>query len=84
MPLDYPDVVLATPEIKKTHEIIEAFECRDLQSFYDHFRASDFLLACALVPLVHFLRETVVEDIIQGARYPTKELHKWLLFDTKE
>lgn len=44
----------------------------------------DYVHACSLIPLIHYLRETVLEGIVKGSRLPVKDFYKTLLFSSKE
>ena len=54
--IEYPAIVENTLEFKKTQEILEAVQAKDVRVFYELFTNSDYVYSCALVPLVHALR----------------------------
>jgi hypothetical protein len=45
---------------------------------------SDFVYSCALIPIVHALREAIAEDIVHGGKHPVKDMYKYLLFENEE
>jgi hypothetical protein len=82
--VDFPEIIANTPEFTKAQEILEAIHKKDVKLFYELFKTCDFIFSCALIPIIHTLRETVLEDISHGGRYPAKDLYQWLLFKNEE
>lgn len=73
----------ATPEFTKAQDIIESVHQKDPKQFYDLFNMSDFVYSCALIPIVHALRENIIEDIAHGGKHPVKDMYKHLLFESE-
>jgi hypothetical protein len=59
-----------------------SIEKKDAESFYHHFNSSDYILSCALIPFIHELRESILEEITKGERVSSINLSKHLLFDS--
>ena len=84
IPLEMPEMLEESAEVERAHEAIRAVEATNPEEFYSVFRSANYVLACALLPLVHVLREATLEQLSKGGRIRAKDLHKHLLFSSEE
>ena len=59
-------------------------EKNDYKSFYHHFVSCDYVYSCCLIPIIHCLRESLLESLVKGSRFLVKDLHRFLLFNSKQ